>query len=362
MCHCERAMELISLQLDGMLTPEEGRALEQHLDHCPSCGSLARELEELQRFMPQEEPVPEGFHAGVMDRVRREKVVPLAAARPKKTYQPWKSLGAMAAVFAVVLAGTGTFRHFTQLSTGETMGAQSAPVVANQPEQDDVLGQADKGGAVCPTGGPEVQSLDGMEEGTVESAPAGAGTGAAPETHQAQMDQEPAAVRKAVPAAPPSETTQPEAAPQVAARTAVEPAGMETEAPSVAVEPSETDSAGTEPAPAEAGVSPQMAHFSMDVNLAEGAGESSAPEAVEQAVLWLAESHLERKDQIDVTQADVAVITEEELALVLCLEGAEGLLDSSDWMITLGDTAGPDWVRVVCDRESDQVIGYLNQA
>ena len=85
MCDCERALELISLDLDGALTPQERQELEAHLSACPDCAALARELGELHQSMRSlEEDVPEGFHQAVMDRVHAQKVLPL----PRKRSSP----------------------------------------------------------------------------------------------------------------------------------------------------------------------------------------------------------------------------------------------------------------------------------
>ncbi|MFQ8759438.1 MAG: zf-HC2 domain-containing protein [Intestinimonas sp.] len=46
MCTCERALELISMGLDGEWKEEERQELEEHLAHCGDCRALARELEE----------------------------------------------------------------------------------------------------------------------------------------------------------------------------------------------------------------------------------------------------------------------------------------------------------------------------
>lgn len=109
MCGCDRALELISLRLDGEIEEDQRWELEEHLDACAACRSLARELEQLHAAMPQlEEPLPEGFHAAVMDRVRAEKVVPFSGGR-KKRVGKWAS---MAAVFAVILVGAGTLRGY----------------------------------------------------------------------------------------------------------------------------------------------------------------------------------------------------------------------------------------------------------
>ena len=59
MCDCDRALELISLRLDGALLPEEAGELEEHLEHCPPCRSLAQELEQNPdvRYCPHGRPV-----------------------------------------------------------------------------------------------------------------------------------------------------------------------------------------------------------------------------------------------------------------------------------------------------------------
>lgn len=41
MCTCERALELISLGLDGEWKEEERQELEEHLAHCGDCRALA---------------------------------------------------------------------------------------------------------------------------------------------------------------------------------------------------------------------------------------------------------------------------------------------------------------------------------
>lgn len=105
MCDEVRVLELLSLQLDEMITLEEQAELERHLADCPACRSLAQELRQIQEALPGEEEVPADFHAKVMEAVHQTKVVPF---QPKKKAQPWKPWLATAAVLALVVAGTGT--------------------------------------------------------------------------------------------------------------------------------------------------------------------------------------------------------------------------------------------------------------
>ena len=80
---CRDTQLYLSLKLDGMLEPEEARALEAHLAQCPRCRALERELSAIHTALPEleEYEAPEGFARSVMERVealeRKPKVVPL---------------------------------------------------------------------------------------------------------------------------------------------------------------------------------------------------------------------------------------------------------------------------------------------
>ena len=92
--------------VDGQLSDEEERELEEHLDQCPTCRAIEERLAALHdSFQGLEDiPAPEGFTQGVMDRVRAEqsrpKVVPLFK-RPQ-----FKALAGLAACAACVSACT----------------------------------------------------------------------------------------------------------------------------------------------------------------------------------------------------------------------------------------------------------------
>ena len=80
---CRDTPLYLSLKLDGMLEPEEARALEEHLACCPRCRALERELSAIHTALPEleEYKAPEGFARSVMERVadleEKPKVVPL---------------------------------------------------------------------------------------------------------------------------------------------------------------------------------------------------------------------------------------------------------------------------------------------
>lgn len=116
---CNEALELISLDLDGLLSDADRTRLEAHLDLCPACRSLSDELLALHAAMPQEEAPPEDFLDQVMAQIRREKVVPL----PKRGRSPWRAWAATAAVFALILVGGGGLRQLLAPSANSSSPA-----------------------------------------------------------------------------------------------------------------------------------------------------------------------------------------------------------------------------------------------
>lgn len=88
---CEHWEELLSARLDGPLTQEEARQLEDHLAACPRCRQYARELEETQKALQAwaAEPPPAVAEA-ILDAVRK---APRPAKRPRRA---WMSLAAAA--------------------------------------------------------------------------------------------------------------------------------------------------------------------------------------------------------------------------------------------------------------------------
>jgi len=99
---CGRYHELLSARLDGLLTVEEERGLEDHLALCPACRAVGSRLAAIQTAFDDLEEVqaPEGFAQGVMDRIRAEgkpKVRPLFK-RPQV-----RALAGLAACLALVI-------------------------------------------------------------------------------------------------------------------------------------------------------------------------------------------------------------------------------------------------------------------
>lgn len=137
---CDKCLELLSVRLDGTLTEEEERELEEHLAACPDCRAAGAQLAALQAAFREleEEAAPEGFARGVMDRVRTEerKIVPLFR-RPR-----FRALAGLAAcaVLAAGLYGAGNsqrksaegyaliVRGFSRDAVTELADASDAPM------------------------------------------------------------------------------------------------------------------------------------------------------------------------------------------------------------------------------------------
>ena len=114
---CDKYLELLSARLDGALTEEEERELEEHLAACPDCRAVGAQLSALQGAFPELEelPAPEGFARDVMERIRAAetpKVIPLFK-RPQ-----FRALAGLAACLVLVAGLYGVSRPRYLDSTG----------------------------------------------------------------------------------------------------------------------------------------------------------------------------------------------------------------------------------------------------
>lgn len=129
MCTCKRALELLSLRLDGALSGQELKELMEHLDSCEECRIAADQLETIHDLMYELlEEVPRDFHRNVMKKISGEKVLNFSV---KKARMAWKSWAPMAAVFAVILLGAGTLSRLETKSGGPMLppaATASAPM------------------------------------------------------------------------------------------------------------------------------------------------------------------------------------------------------------------------------------------
>ena len=92
---CEKALELMSAELDGMCTEQERAALQAHLEACADCRETYRQLHALDETLQDAElEPPQALHDNVMRQIRKEK---------KPARRVWLPAAAIAAAAALVL-------------------------------------------------------------------------------------------------------------------------------------------------------------------------------------------------------------------------------------------------------------------
>lgn len=97
MISCEEALELMSLELDGLLEEPDRRRLEEHVGQCAACRDLRKDLGEMHQAFPQlEAEVPKDFAQNVLDA--------LPSRRPLWKRPGFRSLAGLAAC-ALLCAG-----------------------------------------------------------------------------------------------------------------------------------------------------------------------------------------------------------------------------------------------------------------
>ena len=161
---CTDYLELLSAQLDGELTDREEQALSAHLETCPACRELARQLAGLHQDFSQLEELqaPEQFVQDVMKKVGGErKVLPLFK-RPQ-----WKAAAGLAAcaVLCVGLLYGVQSQGRPAAQDSATASAGGAEAMAPYALDDwDGLGEEEKK-ALCTGADIELESQSDADEG-----------------------------------------------------------------------------------------------------------------------------------------------------------------------------------------------------
>lgn len=72
---CEKILDLISARLDGRLTAQEQAELDAHLQTCPACRAIAKELEGIHSALTEldEVPAPADLSSGVLAKIKAER-------------------------------------------------------------------------------------------------------------------------------------------------------------------------------------------------------------------------------------------------------------------------------------------------
>lgn len=116
--------ELLSLKLDGELTDEQERELEEHLESCPDCRETYELLTGVRQALDFEVEPPESLASGVMDAVRAD--ISAKKALRHRRISIAAGIFAAAAVLAVAII-PGTVRQ-------KDMDMDSQPVLFSAPE------------------------------------------------------------------------------------------------------------------------------------------------------------------------------------------------------------------------------------
>ena len=150
---CEAARELLSEKLDGALTPEQERALAQHLEVCPDCRRIFAAYQQLDADLAgmAAEP-PAQLKTGVM-----AQIAGIPQMQPVRKKRPLWGVGTLAAAAAVLalLIGTGTVKLPSWDSAGASeaeaaldvakasAGADFSQVTGAAADEDDALPEAE---------------------------------------------------------------------------------------------------------------------------------------------------------------------------------------------------------------------------
>ena len=122
MKYCEAYALEISAFLDGELNEEERAAVLAHVEACEGCRAYLAELTAMQAALGglEEYDAPEGFAAGVMERLHQE-------SAPAKRHAPRRAWYTLAACAAVVILAASVFPRMGNKSAGMTADSSAAP-------------------------------------------------------------------------------------------------------------------------------------------------------------------------------------------------------------------------------------------
>jgi anti-sigma factor RsiW len=126
MISCEHCEELMNARLDGELTPEDARLLDDHLAQCPACRKLNQDLTFLQEGLKSlaQDP-PADLTAAVMAQLESETI----QTTPRKK-RPWLAGICAAAVVLLSVALSPQILPFGGSDAAETEAAE-APTAAD---------------------------------------------------------------------------------------------------------------------------------------------------------------------------------------------------------------------------------------
>ncbi len=129
--------ELLSLRLDGLLTDEQERELEEHLESCPGCRETLELLSGVRETLDIDAEPPEGLADAVMDAVRGD--IRAKRAVKRRRISIGAGLFAAAAVLAVAVIPGALRQKNTKMDSRPVLySAPEAPAVPASPAMPEV--------------------------------------------------------------------------------------------------------------------------------------------------------------------------------------------------------------------------------
>lgn len=84
-----------------------------------------------------------------------------------------------------------------------------------------------------------------------------------------------------------------------------------------------------------------------------------AEEFLDNCIEYIKNSTFDRRKYINTNIIKIRKAEESDLQFVFLEKGKEAMLDTSDLIYVIGETSGHDFVIIVCDSETKEVLGYI---
>ena len=170
---CEQALEAMSAALDGELSAEERKELDEHLNTCPACAALMKELSGQSLLLRQLDcDVPTGLDARILSALPEQ---PRPAKKGKIIH--WRRWGTLAACLILALWGGSALTNGLRMGADAALSNMAAPPMmdaapgdpANGSSSADAGGAEDRGGGSADPGEEAGDSVGGADPGEAAS-------------------------------------------------------------------------------------------------------------------------------------------------------------------------------------------------
>ena len=170
---CEQALEAMSAALDGELSAEERKELDEHLNTCPACAALMKELSGQSLLLRQLDcDVPTGLDARILSALPEQ---PRPAKKGKIIH--WRRWGTLAACLILALWGGSALTNGLRMGADAALSSIAAPPMmdaapgdpANGSSSADAGGAEDRGGGSADPGEEAGDSVGGADPGEAAS-------------------------------------------------------------------------------------------------------------------------------------------------------------------------------------------------